>query len=191
MQNTRMGGFIVFLLRFLIPPFILKWPLLFTILAYVADALDVVIIDLLDGRVSDFANLNRFYLTNYDVLDKILDQYYLIFAFLVVLRFKNKVIKNMLVFLFIYRLIGVILYEVTKNLAYLFWFANFFENVFLIYLIQLKLFKRDILNNRKNIGIALLIAIGLKMPQEYLLHMTQIPPWETIKRLLRIESLFQ
>ena len=186
-----MGALIVLLLRLVTPLFILKKPLLFTILALVFDALDVVIIDLLEDRVQIFPFLDAFYSKNYDPLDKALDVYYLSFCFYVCFSIKNIIVRKALVFLFVYRLLGVILYEFTKNLSLLFVFANYFENLFLIYFIGMALFKKDVFITRKNLILALVLTIFLKLPQEYLLHMTDIPPWNTIKNALGISKIFE
>jgi hypothetical protein len=166
-----MGVIVVIILRLIAPGIILKWPLFGGLFCMILDALDVVILDLIGtGGFS-----------NYHSTDKYLDMVYLTTEFYVSLGWKNKLAKKTSIFLFGYRTIGVILFEITQLRIILFIFQNLFENFYLFYLASLKIFRKDVIKNKKNIFIVLIICLIPKIPQEYMLHYIQAQPYGWIK----------
>lgn len=164
------GPALVLLLRLLIPLLILKRPLLGIVLALVIDSLDVVILDVI--------NLGHF--SNYHQIDKYLDIYYLSFALIVSLRWTNRISKYTSIFLFVYRLVGVALFEITHQRIFLFIFPNLFENFFIFVLVYKQFFHREI-KSYKELFIILAILLIPKMIQEYILHFAEAKPWNFIK----------
>lgn len=166
-----MGVLVVTFLRFFLPLTIFRWPLLGGIVCLLLDALDVVILDIIDtGGFS-----------NYHSTDKYLDMYYLSIEAYVSLFWKNSLARNTSIFLFIYRGIGVVLFEITQLRLVLFIFQNLFENFYLFYLGYKKVFKRDPIKNIRSLIIVLVICLIPKIPQEYMLHYKQAQPWGWIK----------
>ena len=164
------GPIVVLTLRILVPLLIFRRPLLGAIAALIIDALDVVILDVI--------NLGHF--SNYHELDKYLDIYYLGIEFFVSLKWTNLISRNTGIFLFVFRLVGVILFEITKLRILLFIFPNLFENFFIFVLVYKKFFKREIRNVRELLIILTVLLIP-KMVQEYILHFAEAKPWNFIK----------
>lgn len=173
-----MGPLVVIILRLLIPLIILKRPFLGAILAMALDALDVVLITIL--------NMGNF--SNYHSLDKILDMYYLSLELYVSLHWTNILAKHTSIFLFMWRVIGFIIFETLKIRWVLFIFPNLFENFFLFYVTWKKYKKTDVIKNFKTLFVILMLLLLLKLPQEHLLHIKKAQPWTWTKQnILHIE----
>lgn len=166
-----MGVFVVIALRLLAPLTILRWPLFGGLFCMILDALDVVILDIL--HTGGF--------NNYHSTDKYLDMVYLTVELYVSLKWKNKLARNTSIFLFVYRGIGFILFELTQIRVLLFIFQNLFENFYLFYLGYLKIMRKDPVKSIKSLVIILIVCLIPKIPQEYMLHYVQAQPWGWIK----------
>src|SRR5687767_5150422 len=103
-MSIGLGPIIVIILRLIAPFYIFKKPLLGGLICMTLDALDVIIVAIIGGTMDGY----------YHNLDKVLDTYYLYFEFLVSFDWENKLAKKTSIFLFAYRVTGVILYEITK-----------------------------------------------------------------------------
>lgn len=166
-----MGVLIVIIIRLIVPLAIFKWPLFGGILCLIIDALDVVILDIIGtGGFS-----------NYHSTDKYLDMVYLTSEAFVSLKWKNNLAKKAGLFLFGYRTIGFILFEITQIRVLLFIFQNLFENFYIFYLASLKILKKDIIKSKFSLFIILVICLIPKIPQEYMLHFAQAQPYGWIK----------
>ena len=162
-----MGIIFVIALRLLLPITIFRWPLLGGILCLIADALDIVILDIIDtGGFSD-----------YHSTDKYMDVVYLSVEAFVSLRWKNQLAKKVNIYLFVYRWIGFILFEITKIRVFLLIFPNLFENFYLFYLSYKKIAKRDRLTSIRPMVLVLLLLLIPKLGQEFLLHFLEAKPW--------------
>ncbi len=157
---------IIVLIRLIIPLSIPRWPLLGGILSLVADALDIVLATLLNR----YAHLGG--LWDYHQLDKYLDTYYLAIEAGVAQRWAS-LPRWTATGLFGYRLIGVILFEVTDIRVFLFFFPAVFENFFLFYAALLQFFPQYDLTPRR-LGVWLVILLVPKMAQEYVLHYARL-----------------
>lgn len=165
-----MGPLIVVILRLIVPLSIFKNPLLGGVLSMLLDAIDVVLIDVIDqGNFS-----------NYHQLDKYLDIYYLSFELIMLLKFKSALIRRTAIFLFVYRFIGFLLFEFSQIRIFLFLFPNLFENFFLFVFAYKHFFDKEISTYRGLILILLILLIP-KMAQEYLLHFAEAKPWNWFK----------
>lgn len=152
---------LIVVLRLVLPLTILRWPLAGGILALAADALDIVFASLVDlGGV-----------TSYHQLDKYLDTYYLGLEAIVAQRWLA-LPRWTATLLFGYRLIGVVLFEVTNIRMFLFVFPALFENFFLFYAVLLQFFPDYDLTPRR-LAMWLAILLVPKMVQEYVLHYQQ------------------
>lgn len=165
-----MAWIVVVIIRLLVPLTLLRWPLFGAIAAMVADALDVVMLNLFG--VQNYAP--------YNTVDKFLDTYYLAIEAYISWRWTNQLARKTSIFLFIYRLIGVILYEVTQVRLLLFIFPNLFENFFIFYLVMKKVSKKDYVSSWRNVAIILIFLLIPKLFQEYMLHVTQFPIYRVI-----------
>ena len=174
-----MGPIIVTAIRLLVPLSIFRWPL-FGVLASVAvDALDVIIA----------GAIGRGEFQNYSAFDKALDTYYLTFALIVSLRWNNSLAKRTSIVLFAYRLIGVVLFEITHIRVLLLVFPNLFENFVIFYLVVQRFFPRFTLRTYTKQAIILFLLLLLKLPQEFVLHYLEFGPWNWFHtQILGIES---
>ncbi|EKE14716.1 MAG: hypothetical protein ACD_12C00328G0001, partial [uncultured bacterium] len=111
--------YFIVILRILVAPLIFIWPLLSIILS--------VFLDLIDA---DFAHkiMSK---KLYQLIDKNLDLWW--FINIIIYIFINfPEYKIYLLFLFIYRLIGQLIYYFSKNRGVLLYFPNFFEWIFIL-----------------------------------------------------------
>jgi hypothetical protein len=100
----------------------------------------------------------------------------------VALRWENGYAKWIAAALFPYRILGVVLFEITGQRLMLFIFPNLFENWWLYCLITARWFPRFEPVDWRSSAIVLMILLIPKMVQEYLLHYAEVQPWDWIKR---------
>ena len=127
-------------------------------------SLFAILVDLSDLFI--IGNLDLGGVRNYQRLDKLLDLSYMLTFLLVSLRW-SKLERNISIFLFIFRIFGMIFYEITGSRIILFSFPNIFEFWFIG--ISLYNFRNKIIN-AKSITFILVIATSLKLIQEWILH---------------------
>jgi len=150
--------FIIVLIRLLVPVTILRWPLVGGVLSLIVDALDIVLVTLLDlGGV-----------WNYHALDKYLDMYYLTLEVAVAQRWEA-LPRWTATALYGYRLAGVILFEATGIRVFLFFFPALFENFFLFNAARLQFLPTYELTPRR-LAFWLTVLLIPKMVQEYFIH---------------------
>lgn len=151
--------------RLVFPPLILRFPLLGGAISIWLDNIDWHNMNLLGASA----------IGDYQPIDKLLDMYYLSLLAFVGLRFKNLLVRNLLIALFIYRLIGFILFEITHAQQLLFIFPNIFENFFFFYLILKKVASYEPKISRLALGFYIAVVSIPKMLQEYSMHIVQKP----------------
>ncbi len=167
------GEAIIIALRLAIPLLIFRNALAGGIAAMVIDGLDVVLIELIG--LGGFGG-------HYHTLDKLLDTYYLSIEFIVALSWDNAWAKWPAVALFIYRIAGVALFELTERRVTLFIFPNMFENWWLYCVVVARYFPRALPRDARTVAIPMALLLIPKMGQEYLLHYSEAQPWDWIKR---------
>src|SRR3990172_6042007 len=149
-------------IRLIVPLTILRWPFVGAVLSLIADALDIILIQLLDlGGVGD-----------YQRLDKYLDTYYLTLEAVVAQSWPSLPRWTATV-LYGYRMVGVLLFEATNVRVLLFVFPNLFENFFLFYLIEQKFFPNYPFTPRR-VAFWLGVLLIPKMAQEYVIHYARL-----------------
>jgi len=124
----------------------------------------VILIDFSDLFMMNMISLGG--VRNYQTLDKFLDLFYISFFLLISFKWAPKV-RNISIGLYLFRIIGFVLFEIFEERFILFLFPNIFEFWF-IGIAFLSKFKKSF--STKNLVLVLIIAIGLKMIQEYILH---------------------
>lgn len=169
---------LILLLRLLVPLTILRWPLLGGFLAIGADGLDWLLF-----QTSPFADYNF-----YQKLDKVLDVYYLALEAYVVSNLWAGNILRIGLSLFAYRFIGIVIFLITSERFFLFFFPNLFESFYLFVLVYRRLIRKDFALNPAKRRQALLkpaqtafVGFGLflpKMMQELSIHILKATPWE-------------
>jgi hypothetical protein len=163
----------IVLTRLFVPLLIPRFPLLI-IVALVLDAIDGSLLD-------TFTNVDVGPDGPYQSFDKALDIYYLSIAYLTMLRNWTSVPAFRVgQFLFYYRLVGVLAFELTHERAMLLIFPNTFEFYFIVY--EALRLRWD--PARWSARFWVLIAAGLwifvKLPQEYWIHIAMRDFTETV-----------
>jgi hypothetical protein len=164
-------------LRLGVPLFIPRFPLPAIILALVLDAADQTIFqgNLTPGFWHRIEN-------GYQGYDKSMDVYYLSMAYVATMRnWTNRTALVTAQFLWLYRLVGVTLFEVVHDAAdpsswrwLLLVFPNTFEYFFIAYeAIRLRWNPRR-MSPHLVVGIAAFIWIFIKLPQEWWIHVAQL-----------------
>ncbi|NLE21676.1 MAG: hypothetical protein GX624_02670 [Actinobacteria bacterium] len=146
--------------------------------------LSCLILDSIDQSI--FQQFPSIPLDGYQSYDKALDVYYLSVAYLSTLRnWTNQTAFRMSQFLYYYRMMGVVLFELTQSRAVLFIFPNTFEYFFLF--VEFVRWGWD--TNRMGKWTVILSAaaiwVFIKLPQEWWIHIAKLDMTDFIK-----ESLF-
>jgi hypothetical protein len=122
-------------------------------------AILVILIDFSDLFMMNLISLGG--VRNYQLLDKSLDLFYIGYFLLITLRWE-KILRNISIFLFLFRILGFILFEFFQERIVLFIFPNVFEfwflGITLLFLLKTKITKRKIL-------IVLIVTTTLKLTQ--------------------------
>ena len=151
-------------IRFIVPLFIPRFPLPAILVCLVVDAADQTILQ----QLTDLS------LDSYQNYDKALDIYYLTIAYLAVYRnWTNGIAVEVARFLWYYRLIGVLAFEITQERWLLMVFPNTFEYFFIAYEVVRTCWDPRRMSRRAVIGLAAFIWIFIKLPQEWWIHVAQ------------------
>jgi hypothetical protein len=114
-------------------------------------------------------------LDGYQSYDKALDIYYLSIAYLSTMRnWTNRPAFGMSMFLYYYRLVGALLFELTQERWILFVFPNTFEYFFLFYELCRIRWDQTRMTTKVVIGATAFIWIVIKLPQEWWIHIAQL-----------------
>jgi hypothetical protein len=155
--------------RFVVPLFIPLVPLPAIVAALVLDAADQTIFQAVGYDPP-----------GYQSYDKAMDVYYLSIAYLAVLRnWTDPDAVRIARFLFFYRQIGVVLFELLQSRALLLIFPNTFEYFFIAYeIVRLRW------DPRRGFRFWVVVAAGIwvfvKLPQEYWIHVAQLDVTDTV-----------
>lgn len=166
------GELAIIAIRMTLPLLILRYWLVGAVIAMLIDMLDVVIIELIG--LGGFRG-------HYAQTDKLLDSYYYVLELIIAFGWANPWARIPAVLLFVYRLIGAVIFEFTGAHIWLFIFPNLFENWWLYVVVVLKWFPSLVPSGWKNTLVALAILLVPKMGQEYLLHFAEAHPWDWTK----------
>ena len=161
-----MGPLVATIVRLIVPVLILRWPLGGLIASAIADTLDVMIIAAIrSGMFEDYTNA-----------DKLLDTYMLAFALAVSLRWENRIARFTSLALFGYRLVGVAILQLTDARWVLFLFPSVFDFFFIYHLVTTRWFPALEVKEYRTLALVLLILSGMKLVQEFILHIVQFRP---------------
>ena len=156
----------VVMLRFIVPLFIPKFPLPAILAALVLDAADQTIFSMVTDNP----------LPGYQSYDKALDVYYLAIAYIATMRtWRDPVAFQLSRFLYLYRLVGVTLFE----LLHARWLLLVFPNTFEYFFDRLRggphpLEPAPSRAPRRWSASAAFIWIVIKLPQEWWIHVAQL-----------------
>lgn len=175
-----MPAIVVIALRIVLPLTILRWPLAGGLLALVIDAVDVVLVDAIAGLLGQPPEFGPVYAQ----LDKYLDTSYLALEIIVARRWPEANLRRAAYLLFAWRLLGVILFEITVYRPLLVVFPNLFENFFIYVLVTKRWFPRFV---PRTVAQTVLVNVILLVPkelQEYVLHWEELHPWQWLRETL-------
>jgi hypothetical protein len=154
----------VIALKFIVPMLLLRFPFFAAWGNYV--------LDVIDGDILQGLGMSNH---TYQLVDKGADLFSYVFMLLLGLRWR---IKNVIIVLFIYRLIGQILFFATGNEIYFVYFQNFLEPLIMAY--ALLLFKnrgdeeKTYASYKKHFILIWAIIIAYKLWNEWYLHFANI-----------------
>jgi hypothetical protein len=161
--------------RVLVPLAIPRFPLPAMLAALVIDGIDQTI----------FQTFTSLDLAGYQSYDKALDVYYLSIAYVATLRnWTHLAAFGVSRFLYYYRLVGVVLFELSQVRAVLLIFPNTFEYFFDLYEAVRVRWNPLRMSPRLVIGAAAFIWIFIKLPQEWWIHVAQLDATDTIKTVV-------
>jgi hypothetical protein len=161
--------------RLLLPLAIIRYPLPAIVACLLLDAVDQTI----------FQTFTTLPLDGYQGYDKALDIYYLSIAYISTLRnWTSHFAIEIARFLLYYRLIGVVLFEITQVRPLLLIFPNTFEYFFIFYEAVRVRWDPRRMSRGVLIGATAFIWIFIKLPQEWWIHVAQLDLSDTIKRIL-------
>lgn len=154
---------IVISLKFLIPPLMLIFPFYSLWGNY--------FLDVVDGDILLSLGMSA---VTYQVIDKFADFISYIFMLILGLRWQ---IKKIIVILFIYRIIGQVLFFITGNELVFFYFQNFLEPLMMVYallIFKTKSEEKAYIAYKKNFLLIWTIVIIYKIWNEWYLHFANI-----------------
>ncbi len=153
-----------------VPWTVFRYPLPGIMLSMMTDALDWSLFPF--GSDMDHSD--------YQMWDKMLDMYAsLVFGLYMIQTWRNPWAKNAGLLLLGWRLIGTVIFALTAWRPVLFWFANFFDHFFIfIEFGRLVLGRMVRILSKTAFFLTLMLILGLKLVQEYLLHIAGLFPWE-------------
>jgi hypothetical protein len=155
----------VVLIRFLLPLLIPRFPLPAILGCLVVDAADQSI----------FQSFTDDPLPGYQTYDKALDVFYLAIAYFSTMRnWRDPVAFEVARFLYIYRLVGVTLFELFHHRWLLLVFPNTFEYFFIAYEAVRTRWNPLRLTATAVVTMAAVIWVFIKLPQEWWIHIAQL-----------------
>jgi hypothetical protein len=156
---------------------VLRWPLAGGLLAIALDLSDLLLRDLLDlGGVGD-----------YQLLDKLLDQVTLALFLVASLRWEG-VERRVAIALYLYRLVGSLLFLVTGERAMLFFFPNVFEFWFL-FVAAIHHLPTPFRWTPARVAAVVAVLTAAKLVQEWALHVGQV--FESMTSLQFLEEVWR
>lgn len=164
-------GLILFL-RIFVPLLIPRFPLPAILASLVIDGLDKSVLE-------GFTDLDLGFYQGYD---KALDSYYLSIAYLTTMRnWSSDLAFAGARFLYYYRLVGGVLFELTGLRFLLFVFPNTFEFFFIFYEAVRTRWNPRRMSKRLIIGVIAFLWVFIKLPQEWWIHVAQLDATDFIK----------
>ena len=172
MDGVTIAFVVVVGARFLLPLAIPLFPLPAIIACLVLDGIDQTIFQSLGYDPP-----------GYQSYDKAMDVYYLAIAYLATMRnWESLAAYRVGVFLYFYRLVGVVAFELSQVRALLLIFPNTFEYFFIAYEALRTRWSPLIRALRWWVVLAALIWIFVKLPQEWWIHVAQLDVTDTLAK---------
>lgn len=156
----------IVLSRLIVPLLIPRFELVIVV-ALVLDAID-------NSLLAMFTDVDLGPDGPYQSVDKALDIYYLAIAYAAMLRnWTSHAAFRIGQFLFYYRLVGVLAFELTGSREMLLLFPNTFEYFFIVYALIALRWEPSSWSPRFWLWTAIVLWVCVKLPQEYWIHVAQ------------------
>jgi hypothetical protein len=156
--------------RFLVPLLIPRYPLPAILAALILDAVDQTVFQSFGFDPPGYQNY-----------DKAMDVYYLAIAYLSTLRnWTSRPAVHVARFLYFYRLVGVVAFELADWRPLLLIFPNTFEYFFIAYEVYRLFWNPARVAMRSWIVTAAAIWVFVKLPQEWWIHIAQLDFTDTV-----------
>ncbi len=152
----------VLILRFIFAPLIFIWPLTSIIVSFLLDVIDI-----------EFASRGVTTLHEYENIDKIFDLWWYVLS-LLYSYFKLNQWFGFLLILFLFRLVGDIIFFLKGDRKILMFFPNFFENSFFLFFFSNYFYGINFLIKPENLYFSLILIFMIKIVQEWWVHWAQI-----------------
>ncbi len=172
--GISLGVVIVTTIRLAVPLIIFRWPFWGGVATAIVDAVDVILVYLL--QLGDYRS--------YHQTDKYLDSYFLAFMAFYAWRKWRGLERDVSLVLFIWRMIGFVLFEITGVR----WLLLIFPNLFLwwwLWVAGIHRYRPRWQFTRVNASGVLVLMIGPKMIQEMVLHYWRIKPLQVMSDFAR------
>jgi hypothetical protein len=164
---------VIVALRLLVPLLIPRFPLVI-IAAFLLDAVD-------NGLLASLTSVDLSATGPYQSWDKALDIYYLSIAYLSTMRnWTSPSAFRIGQFLFYYRLLGNVLFELLQSRAMLLVFPNTFEFFFIAYEAIRVRYDPARISARMWLMLAAGLWVFIKLPQEYWIHIARLDFTDTV-----------
>lgn len=173
-----MGEIIVTAIRIIVPLYILKNPFWGMFASVLVDGADMELTKFLGASFEPGFVIN---FATYQSRDKILDLYMSSLALYTSFSWREILASNTSLVLYLWRFLGVLLFEITKIRIFLFFFPNLFEFFFLFAAFTNQFMPAFRIQNGKRLAIILLLLLVPKLAEEYLLHIKEAAPWAHFK----------
>ena len=169
---------IILIIRLAIPLLILRRPFWGMVAAVLADGADMEFLKLLGPQFDSSFAID---FEDYQHRDKLLDIYMSSLALYSSLAWSEALARRTNLALYLWRFLGVVLFELTNVRVILLYFSNLFEFFFLFYAYTRE-YRADFrILNFKRLALILFILLIPKLGEEYLLHVLEARPWVYIK----------
>jgi hypothetical protein len=163
----------IILSRLAVPLLIIRFPLPAIVACLIIDAVDQTVFQALVPDAD---------LSGYQSYDKALDIYYLVIAYISTLRnWTSQFAVSIARFLIFYRLVGVVLFELSGERWFLFLFPNTFEYFFIFYEAVRLLWDPRRMSRQVLLGATAFIWIFIKLPQEWWIHIAQLDVTDVVQ----------
>jgi len=115
----------------------------------------------------------------YQSWDRLMDMYFWVITIFVVWKWEDTRSRTIAFALLGFRVVGQLIFFVTQERRFLFYFPNFYDNFLVVYMGFVLIFKRTRLIDAPLDAFVLIVFLGIpKIVHEYFLHYLQLQPWE-------------
>jgi hypothetical protein len=164
---------LITVVRGLVPLLMLRWPFWGALLCIAGDGVDTFVLEYMPADAIE---------RRYHTFDKVFDTYYLsIEAWVVYRRWTDALARRAGLALYLLRLTGVVLFEITHVRQIFLIGANIFENFYIFVAGRLEIDAAYRVQSVRNL-VFILMFVGIpKLFQEYVMHYRESQTWRFVR----------